>query len=380
MVYYDWNIDNYGFIWSGFLHKYEGETADQAIPYNRVDVEGFPDVADDPEVSKGVFFNNAAKEIEDSVSTAALLRDHLDFLEPGYSNRAVFATANYFTDIYKNDFRLTNVKLMPVESEGHCDFVSDISAYQDYYLFTLDDQPIFSENLDADEIYQVTAFFDFILENRKTVAKRGLSVNGCLSLSDTDSLSRKFYNESGYYFSDLEYNPFFGISSANSTDDRNSFRNLCYDAGHFKFKDDGVLVSFRVNYINQYFEITNPIVASGETGFFRLLPDRETKIATYDMRPLARLATTVLPSEHSIIMHYTYTAVSVEKIDSETITLIDMQDGVPVAYHFNAQTTKVTETSLFVLAFGPEFLEEEQSETAEDARKKALLEIGRAHV
>lgn len=374
MVYYDWNIDNYGFIWSGFLHKYEGETADQAIPYNRVDVEGFPDVADDPEVSKGVFFNNAAKEIEDSVSTAALLRDHLDFLEPGYSNRAVFATANYFTDIYKNDFRLTNVKLMPVESEGHCDFVSDISAYQDYYLFTLDDQPIFSENLDADEIYQVTAFFDFILENRKTVAKRGLSVNGCLSLSDTDSLSRKFYNESGYYFSDLEYNPFFGISSANSTDDRNSFRNLCYDAGHFKFKDDGVLVSFRVNYINQYFEITNPIVASGETGFFRLLPDRETKIATYDMRPLARLATTVLPSEHSIIVHYTYTAVSVEKIDSETITLIDMQDGVPVAYHFNAQTTKVTETSLFVLAFGPEFLEEEQSETAEDARKKALLD------
>jgi hypothetical protein len=371
MVYYDWNIDNFGFIWSGFLHKFEGETTDQAVPYNRVDVEGFPDIADDPEVSKGVYFNEDAKEIEDSVRTTALLEDHLDFLTPGYSNKAVFATANYFTDIYKNEFRLTNVKLMPAESEGHCDFVSDINAYQDYYLFTLNNQPIFSENLDGNDVEQVLRFFDFILENRKTIAKRGLSVNGCLSLQNTDSLSRKFYNASGFYFSDVKDNPFFGI---NSPDDRNSFRNLCYDDGHFKFKDDGVLISKRINYLDDCFEITNPIVASGETGFFRLLPDGETKIATYDMRPLARLATTVLPSDHSIIVHYTYTAVSTEKIDSETITLIDMQGGVPVAYHFNAQTTKVTKTSLFVIAFGPEFLEEEQSETAEDARKKALLD------
>ena len=371
MVYYDWNIDNFGFIWSGFLHKYEGETADQAVPYNRVDVEGFPEIADDLEVSKGVFFNNAAKEIEDSVRTTAMLEDHLDFLDYDYSNRANFATANYFTDNYKNGYRLTNVKLLPAESDGHCDFVSVIDANQDYYLFTLDDQPIFSENLDDDEIDQVLRFFDFILENRQTIAKRGLSVNGCLSLPDTDSLSKKFHNVTGlYYFSDIKDNPYFGIDSS---DDRNSFKNLCYDAGHFKFKDNGVLVAKRINYLNQYFEITNPIVSSGETGFFRLLPNAETKIATYDMRPLARLATTVLPSEHTILVHYTYTAVSADKIDSETITLIDMQGGVPVAYHFNAQTTKVTKTTLFVLAFDAELLAEDESETAEDARNKALL-------
>ena len=100
MVYYDWNIDNYGFIWSGFLHKYEGETADQAVPYNRVDVEGFPDVADDTEVSKGVFFNNAAKDIEDTVSTTTSSAVLKDFLKPDYSNNTVFATANYFTDFF----------------------------------------------------------------------------------------------------------------------------------------------------------------------------------------------------------------------------------------------------------------------------------------
>ena len=65
MVYYDWNIDNFGFIWSGFLHKYEGETTDQAVPYNRVDVENFPEVATDQTISDGVYFNEDAKVIED---------------------------------------------------------------------------------------------------------------------------------------------------------------------------------------------------------------------------------------------------------------------------------------------------------------------------
>ena len=357
MVYYDWNIDNFGFIWSGFLHKYEGETADQAIPYNRVDVENFPEVASDQEISKGVYFNEDAKEIEDLPPS--------NFLAYNFENSQFFATANLFTD-NRNDYRLTTVKIMPTNQDGVCDFVESPDSSQDYFLFTNDGLPIFGAGLTDAEVQNVYKFFKFILANRDYCAQRGLNVTSCLFLSNDDWFSQKFHDETGLWFvDDLQNNPFFGISDRST---RHSFYNLTYSNGHFGFNNNA-LTMFRSG---TRYEVTNPVLFVRNAGFIRLLPQGELKTASYNMQPLARLATTVLPTEQPIAIHYTIVAVQYEKVDYDKITLIDMQGGVPIAYHYNAQVSKVSSENLFVLGFGEEYVEPVEETSAEDALENAL--------
>lgn len=362
MVYYDWNIDNYGFIWSGFLHKYEGETADQAVPYNRVDVENFPEVATDQEISNGVYFNEDAKEIEDLDITYKVL---YGFLEADYDKRHFFATANLFTD-NQNDRRLMKVKIIPADQDGVCDFVESPDSSHDYFLFTNDNIPIFGEGLTSEQMVNVYKFFKFILENKDYCATRGLNVTSCLFLANDDWFSQKFLAETGLSFvNDIQGIPFFGTSDRRT---RHSLNNLTYSDGHYGF-NDATLMSYRLGH--QY-EVTNPVLLVGNTGFIRLLPQRELKTAAYNMQPLARLATTVLPDDQPIAIHYTIVAVQYEKVDYDKITLIDMQGGVPVAYHYNVQVSKVSSENLFVLGFGEEFIEPAEVVDADKALDDAL--------
>lgn len=362
MVYYDWNIDNYGFIWSGFLHKYEGETADQAVPYNRVDVEGFPEVATDQEISDGVYFNEDAKKIEDLSTDSKVAAG---FLGANYDKKHFFATANLFAD-NKNDCRLTTVKIMPASQDGVCEFVETPDSSYDYFLFTNDGLPIFGEGLTDTEIQNVYKFFKFILENKDYCATRGLNVMSCLYLANDDWFSQKFQQETeGLSFVDLQSNPFFGTSNPST---RHSLDKLTYSNGHFGFNGNA-LKTYRFS--NPY-EVTNPVLFAGETGFIRLLPNRELKTASYNMQPLARLATTVLPDDQPIAIHYTIVAVQYEKVDYDKITLIDMQGGVPVAYHYNVQVSKVSSENLFVLGFGEEFIEPKEVVDADKALDDAL--------
>lgn len=358
MVYYDWNIDNFGFIWSGFLHKYEGETSDQAVPYNRVDVEGFQEVATDQEISNGVYFNEDAKEIEDLSDDAKVAAG---FLGAGYDKKHFFATANLFTD-NQNDYRLTTVKIMPTNQDGVCDFVETPDSSYDYFLFSNDGLPIFGDGLTDTEIQNVYTFFKFILENKDYCATRGLNAMSCLYLSDEDWFSQKFHDETGLSFvHDLQGNPFFGTA-------RHSLTHLTYSDGHYGFNGN-VLKMYRSA---QQYEVTNPVLFVGSTGFIRLLPSRELKTATYNLQPLARLATTVLPDDQAIVIHYTIVAVQYEKVDYDKITLIDMQGGVPVAYHYNVQVSKVASENLFVLGFGEEYVEPTKVVDADKALDNAL--------
>ena len=50
MVYYDWNIDRYGYIWAGFLHSYVDESTGKRVkfcPYIKHDLEDYADAAED---------------------------------------------------------------------------------------------------------------------------------------------------------------------------------------------------------------------------------------------------------------------------------------------------------------------------------------------
>lgn len=361
MVYYDWNIDNFGFIWSGFLHKYEGETADQAVPYNRVDVENFPEVATDQKISDGVYFNEDAKVIEDLSFDDKVAAG---FLGADYNQKHFFATANLFAD-NQNDYRLMSVKIMPTHQDGVCEFVESPDSSQDYFLFTNDGLPIFGNGLTETEIQNVYKFFKFILENKDYCASRGLNVMSCLYLADDDWFSQKFHTETGLSFvHDIQSIPFFGTSTAST---RHSLNHLTYSDGHFGFNGNALKM-----YRSNQYEVTNPVLFIGDTGFIRLLPQRELKTATYNLQPLARLATTVLPNDQPIAIHYTIVAVQYEKVDYDKITLIDMQGGVPVAYHYNVQVSKVSSENLFVLGFGEEYAEPAEVVDADKALDNAL--------
>ena len=63
MVYYDWNIDRYGYIWAGFLHSYVDESTGKRVkfcPYIKHDLEDYADAAEDPTILNNTFFNDRA--------------------------------------------------------------------------------------------------------------------------------------------------------------------------------------------------------------------------------------------------------------------------------------------------------------------------------
>ena len=172
MVYYDWNIDRYGYIWAGFLHSYVDKNTGKRVklcPYIKHDLEDYADAAEDPTILNNTFFNDRAMFL-----STQDMKQHYDgsngvfFLPYWYTitgdERDVYLTATDFDDGFANDCRCMAVKLRPGASNptkyssvalGNSNYAEDTFDENTlYYLhsvngcivYGIDDDPAADEN------------------------------------------------------------------------------------------------------------------------------------------------------------------------------------------------------------------------------------------
>ena len=126
MVYYDWNIDRYGYIWAGFLHSYVDKNTGKRVklcPYIKHDLEDYADAAEDPTILNNTFFNDRALFL-----SSQDMKQHYDgsngaFFQPYWYNltgddKDIYLTADDFDDAFANSCRCMAVKLRPGTSNG----------------------------------------------------------------------------------------------------------------------------------------------------------------------------------------------------------------------------------------------------------------------
>lgn len=130
MVYYDWNIDRYGYIWAGFLHSYVDKNTGKRVklcPYIKHDLEDYADAAEDPTILNNTFFNDRAMawSSQDMLWHACKTDDEYKspyppyaFFQPYWYNltgddKDIYLTADDFDDAFANSCRCMTVKLRP---------------------------------------------------------------------------------------------------------------------------------------------------------------------------------------------------------------------------------------------------------------------------
>lgn len=178
MVYYDWNIDKFGFIWPGFLHSYIDKSTGkrtQYCAYIKHDLEDYGDAADDPEILSNTFFNDRARML-------SKMPGNDDFLKPDWYNAwgddpniymTMHITSKYHPTFY-NEFRCTVVKLRPAWSTdsdaiGKSGYVDDTKDTTAYYMFTVygaaisgvtEDGELLCDATNLDYWYKYLSFID----------------------------------------------------------------------------------------------------------------------------------------------------------------------------------------------------------------------------
>ena len=243
MVYYDWNIDRYGYIWAGFLHSYVDESTGKRVkfcPYIKHDLEDYADAAEDPTILNNTFFNDRALawSSQDMLWHAGKtegenksLYQPNAFFQPYWwtltgDDKDIYLTAEDFDDSFANDLRVMAVKLRPGNSYGTSTAVGNSNYVEDFF--------------DEKTFYYIH------------------SVNGCIVYGIDDSSTDGNTKYMGYSFEQLSSYKYAWYQYLSFIDTYNSLfsatQKSIYDACDYQDSDASPVFSAFIKQLQAFFQ------------------------------------------------------------------------------------------------------------------------------
>lgn len=330
MVYYDWNIDRYGYIWAGFLHSYVDKNTGKRVklcPYIKHDLEDYADAAEDPSILSNTFFNDRAltwssqdmlwhavkTEGENKSPYAPYVFFKPDWWEATGDDKDIYLTAGDFDYDFANDYRCMTVKLRPGASEGSSTAIGNSNYIEEsfddrtlYYMHSVNGCIVYGkdDDLNADENtkymgynnerfnlykyvwYQYLSFLDsnntlfsraqrdiFNAYNEATIKPKLTEFFKTLPLPKTGEYPSDDNKKLEFWLRDNPIRMFANTKCLRYDDASKRFYFFVEHANkkYYLYTDHPDESTYAAQEVNGEMQLTNPVVNT-PNGFIRLLP------------------------------------------------------------------------------------------------------------